>query len=339
MELNKKALEDSKSLLKKNERLLFLTSFGSKLYGTNTPSSDTDYKGLFLPTLEDVLTKEDARHYTFSTGASDSKNTSEDTDVQLWSLGYWLDLLKKGDTNALDLFFAMFSEHQEKFFDEQFENVIKSFVPSDFFDLKSNKAFVGYTMHQAKKYGLKGSSVGLLKDTLSFLKQRVTKEMLENDVRLGTLFQELLKRFEDKSLFFEKEMPQGKMLFVLGKGFDSSLRLSEALERLQTTYDKFGHRAKEAEQNNGVDWKAVSHAFRCLLQMEEMLETGFLQFPLKDAPFLLDVKQKKFTWKELDPKLAQKLAEVDAKANMANSNAKKMAETHRAVLLKMYGLR
>jgi len=35
--------------------VLFKTIFGSQLYGTNTPNSDVDYKGVFLPNLKDVL--------------------------------------------------------------------------------------------------------------------------------------------------------------------------------------------------------------------------------------------------------------------------------------------
>ena len=34
---------------------LFKTVYGSRLYGTNTPTSDTDQKAVYLPELSDVL--------------------------------------------------------------------------------------------------------------------------------------------------------------------------------------------------------------------------------------------------------------------------------------------
>lgn len=39
------------SLLPEDATLLYLTEFGSVLYGTNTPSSDTDLKGIYSPDI------------------------------------------------------------------------------------------------------------------------------------------------------------------------------------------------------------------------------------------------------------------------------------------------
>ena len=39
----------------KHGKLLLLTKSGSQLYGTNTPNSDTDYKGVYLPSKESLI--------------------------------------------------------------------------------------------------------------------------------------------------------------------------------------------------------------------------------------------------------------------------------------------
>lgn len=39
----------------KGHTLLYLTRYGSKLFGTSTPKSDDDYRGIYLPKLDDVL--------------------------------------------------------------------------------------------------------------------------------------------------------------------------------------------------------------------------------------------------------------------------------------------
>ena len=36
-------------------KLILKSEFGSKVYGTTTPDSDTDYKAIALPSREDIL--------------------------------------------------------------------------------------------------------------------------------------------------------------------------------------------------------------------------------------------------------------------------------------------
>ena len=43
------------SLLPEDATLLYLTEFGSVLYGTNTPASGTDLKGIYLPSIKSCI--------------------------------------------------------------------------------------------------------------------------------------------------------------------------------------------------------------------------------------------------------------------------------------------
>ena len=61
---------------------LYLTVFGSHLYGTNTENSDKDYKGIFLPSIKKLMLEESVNNVTLTTGKTDSKNSSEDCNVQ-----------------------------------------------------------------------------------------------------------------------------------------------------------------------------------------------------------------------------------------------------------------
>ena len=45
--------------------------------------------------------------------------------------------------------------------------------------------------------------------------------------------------------------------------------------------------AKKAAKNEGIDWKAVSHAVRCAYQMKSVYEIGDIRFPLKESPTIL----------------------------------------------------
>lgn len=82
-----------------------------------------------------------------------------------------------------------------------------------------------------------------------------------------------------------------------GKRIQESVTVEYAMSIIQGNYDRYGARAKQAEDNDGIDWKAVSHAFRAAEQLEELLTTGDLQFPLKNAQFIKDVKYAKYHYK------------------------------------------
>ena len=73
-------IEKAKELVEPYGKLVFLTVFGSHLYGTNTLTSDTDYKGIFIPHKQDLLKNIASHHISYSTGKSDSKNTKDDID-------------------------------------------------------------------------------------------------------------------------------------------------------------------------------------------------------------------------------------------------------------------
>ena len=61
--------------------------FGSHLYGTDSPSSDRDYKGVFLPSKRDLYLARTPKSLSFNTKTdTTTKNTSTDTDRELYSL-------------------------------------------------------------------------------------------------------------------------------------------------------------------------------------------------------------------------------------------------------------
>src|SRR6056297_3686368 len=84
-------------------KLIYLSEFGSSLYGTNSENSDIDYKGIFLPNKRELLLGKKMKSYTYSSGNDKGKNTKNDVDIQLWSLHYFIELLSKGETGAIDL--------------------------------------------------------------------------------------------------------------------------------------------------------------------------------------------------------------------------------------------
>ena len=86
--------------------ILMKTKFGSHLYGTDTPNSDLDYKGVYLPSPREMFLNKIPKSITKNTSNNQSKNTCKDIDHEIYSLHYFLDLALKGETAALDMLHA-----------------------------------------------------------------------------------------------------------------------------------------------------------------------------------------------------------------------------------------
>lgn len=137
-------------------KLLYLTKSGSHLYGTNTPTSDSDYIGLFIQNPDDVLVGDRVDHIVRSTGDKHGKNTVDDVDMTLWNVVYFLKtLLSRGDTGAMDLFYAIHNKVNvlyNHFSSDYFSEILDTSRPI-FFDPLKAKSFVGYAVSQGTKYG------------------------------------------------------------------------------------------------------------------------------------------------------------------------------------------
>lgn len=108
--IDRRALfEQAQALCRKHgATLLFLTLFGSALYGTVSPGKpDADARGIFLPSPESLALNKAPKSLHFSTGDGSRRNVAGDVDLDLWSAQHWLlKLLPSGDTGALDVLFS-----------------------------------------------------------------------------------------------------------------------------------------------------------------------------------------------------------------------------------------
>src|ERR1700722_12706023 len=80
--------------------------FGSHLYGTATPQSDLDLKGVYLPEARDILLQRVRGTVDLSREKEPGeKNAPGDVDREIHSLQRYLELLAEGQTIALDMLF------------------------------------------------------------------------------------------------------------------------------------------------------------------------------------------------------------------------------------------
>lgn len=271
--------------------------FGSNLYGTNTKSSDIDYKGVFLPPIRDCILNKIPKSISYSSGDDKSKNTKDDIDEEIYSLQYFIKLACEGQTVAIDMIHANDECVVET--SDIWKEIVKN--RSKFYT-NNLSAFIGYARKQAAKYGVKGSRLNTCQEVLFFLKQQ------NKESKLIHLW-DILPTYEHINFMRIDEM---LMYQVCGKKFQSSVKVGYVIPIIEKFVEEYGSRAKLAAENKGVDWKAVSHAIRAAYQVKEIFETNDLIFPLKNADVLLKVKQGQMDYvTEVSPLLEELMDEVE----------------------------
>jgi predicted nucleotidyltransferase len=283
-------------------RIIVKMKFGAHLYGTTTPDSDVDFKGIFLPTKEELLLGRVPKSHNYSTGQDESRNTKNDIDIELYSFNYFIKLACDGQTVAMDMLHAPENMILQK--SKIWEAIVKN---KEKFYTKNLKSFIGYARRQASKYGIKGSRINAVLLVLEILKKE------DPSKKMRAVWNQLPRVEHCHDVAPD---PNGMRQYqVCGKSFQESATIGYAIPILEKFYNDYGHRAKLAAENKNIDWKAVSHALRAAYQTKEILTENTINFPLRTADFLIKVKQGKLDYlTEVGPALETLMEEVESLA-------------------------
>jgi len=303
-------IEKAKKLCRDGRhKLLYLVKFGSHLYGTDTPESDLDIMGVMAPSIQSLVLQDSPKTIQQSSGPEDGKNTKGDYDIVLYAVQYWLTKkVRTMEINAMDLLFSPSYPdaviYINPLIQPLFDNLDKLFDMKDTDDM----AYVRYAHRQTKKYGLKGTTVGIMKRIMAFFDENF------KDIHQATLIRTKLDDYADRIIqvagnidrcHLEKsELKDGvEYVVVAGRKHQTTISMFEFYNRIKRDYDRYGKRAREAEQNKNIDWKACSHALRAIYQMEQFFKEGKVTFPLAQKDFVKEVKAGNHTWKEIEAKI------------------------------------
>ncbi|QJA42624.1 hypothetical protein [Enterobacteria phage vB_EcoM_IME540] len=300
--------------------------FGSHLYGTSTPESDVDFKEIFVPHPRDILLGTAMNHTNLNTNNTASKNTKDDVDHELYSLKYFFKLAADGETVALDML------HTPP------EMVVKSDLPDVWKFIQDNrsrfyttnmKAYLGYVRKQASKYGVKGSRLAALRGVLAIVNQ-IPEQWVDyqedgSTKQRRTRVEDIKHRLPENEFcewVFHNHEKTGPQTFytVLGRKYQTTLSLIELKQSLNKLDAEYGERARKAEANEGIDWKALSHAYRAGYQLLEIYQTGDLVFPLREASIIKLIKAGELPFKEVQELLEDTVDLVEVLAIQAAKN-------------------
>ena len=297
--------------------LIFEAITGSKAYGLDTPTSDTDIRGVY------VVPK--AMFYSLEYPEQVSNETN---DIVYYELRRFIELLLKNNPNIMEILdvpqHCVLLQHEVM-------NVLK---PELFLSKLCEKTFANYAFTQIKKaYGLEKKIVNPVdaerKSVLDFCFVYQSKEavpanaflehnnMLEENVGLTVIphlrdcYNIYHSREYSYSGIVRKEtsndvalssIPKGEapvgMLYFNRDGY--SVYCKKYREYWEWVEKRNDERYKTTmSHGKNYDSKNMMHVFRLLLMAKEIATEKKVNVFRKDREFLLDIKEGKFEYDEL----------------------------------------
>jgi hypothetical protein len=176
---------------------------------------------------------------------------------------------------------------------------------------------VGYCRQQANKYGIKGSRVAAARAALTWLAGLCEENLSHTKLGEFTADVRVMTDSNEHMAIVAIEQGAGTMIDhwdVCGRKLSFTASVKHAHDVMVKLVGEYGHRALQAERQEGVDWKALSHAVRVATQAIELLQTGSVTFPLPNAGHVLAIKTGEIPYREVAEEIELLLVEVEAAA-------------------------
>lgn len=267
-------------------KILMISEYGSKLYKTDTPNSDTDYKGIFIPiNSKDIILHKYPQ--TIDLDTSKDKNTKDDIDFTLYSLEHYFKNLNECQTWALELLFSNSLIHNTREWD-----TLKSLDLVTY----NMKATLAYVKSQYYKYANKSKRY----------------EDIMNILNLGYSNSTLLKEIPEISKYSFRIFKNLKVYTIANLEFTETIKFGQLKKTLNHHLNNLSHRSIEAAQNNGIDWKATHHAIRILTQTKLLLQNGSFSYPLPNNDYLMKIKFGKINFEECSQEFEKLYNEIQS---------------------------
>ena len=280
---------NEKLIAEKNKILEF--KVGSYLYGTNTENSDTDICGIFLPNIEYVLGFKTCEEVDLSVidKLENGKNSSKALDKKYYEFRKFIKLALENNPNILEMCFV--NNKNITFINDIGRNLLRIKHLFPYKGLKQK--FLGYAFSQKHKMVIKKDNYFDFKNYQSYIITKYKNNLSKSLIEL--IFEGNYPYFIKKSL--DK---YGNINFVTvgDVNFMPATTLYKSLNMIEDRLSKVGNR-EELTLKYGYDCKFGSHLIRLMLEGVELLTTGNLEFPLKDANLIKDIKQGKWKLEEI----------------------------------------
>lgn len=312
--------------------LLLEVITGSRAYGTDTPDSDTDLRGVF------VCPRKDFFGLNYTDQVSDEKN-----DETYYEIGRFVDLLAKSNPNIMELLFV--EKECTKFRDPILDQITPELVLSK----ECERTFAGYAISQVRKArGLNKKIVnpmdGPRKGILEFcyavsgqgsvpIDQWLTKRGL-NQENCGLV---KIPHMRDAFGIFYSDDPKQKYRGIVRGDQTTEVNVSSIPKGEESigwmTFNKDGYKkyckeyrqyqewvnnrnesryTNNIEHGKNYDSKNLMHTYRLLDMAEEIANEGRLNVGRPNRDFLMRIRGGEFEYDDLIAMAEEKVVQIEA---------------------------
>jgi len=261
-------------ILPENSKLIFKCVAGSRLYGTNTPESDIDERGVFIPSEEYIL--------GFAKRIEQAENKEEDS-VYI-ELRKFLHLATQNNPNIIEYLYV--PKNMWLHATKEWEKIIEN--KHLFVSTKAKFTFSGYAHSQFKR----------IKNHRGYLLNPPKKKPVPEDFGLT-----------GRSLMSDDDMgayETVKEVVEVVEDLMSLVTKSKAYKNAKREWDSYENWKKNRnperailEEKYGFDVKHAQNLYRLITEGEELLTTGNITFPRPDAEFLLEIRNGKYSYDQM----------------------------------------
>jgi len=299
---------------------------GSRLYGTNTPESDTDIRGVFIAPKE----------YYFGFKIIEQCRSSE-ADTELLEIRKFMMLCANNNPNIIEFLFVPVLIETSPEWNKIIEN------RSSFVSKKVKHTFMGYAFSQLKRIKshrswllnppkkkperkdfdlpedrslISGDQIGAFNEIISnYLEQvgdfhELRDQLIEMNEKHN--YKAIIKNIENLNFNSVKDISglSDNLLYALAKekAYEQACRHFKQYENWKNTRNPA--RAK-LEEKFGYDTKHASHLYRLVSECKDLLQTGNLTFPLPNAEHIKNIKEGHFTYEKVVDDFEKEEKEVE----------------------------
>lgn len=262
---------DYRVLAEKN--IILQARVGSHLFGTDTPDSDLDMEGIFIPPVNVVFGLGRCKEIDLGHFAKDDtgRNTAEAIDYKIREYREFVKLAIQNNPNILNILFV--NESNILSIREAGRRLLDR---AELFPHKKGlERFIGYAMSQMKKMRIKPDNYDKLGIAEKFLGEQEQSEVVSNlDVNKHGM----------------NDLGPGKHIKVGDIFLERGQTVKRSLIKIRGRLARASTRARMWEEF-GFDCKFAANLIQILHEGMELATKGRIDFPLDYAELILEIKR------------------------------------------------
>ncbi|GAF70792.1 unnamed protein product, partial [marine sediment metagenome] len=182
--------------------------------------------------------------------------------------------------------------------------------------------------------------LGVIKDLYNELRQMPPEHLFLTLEEYG--IEGIIKFFGDEQYCYRQKTSNGvkdlDSIVICGKIYLEDITMKDFLRRITESYEKYGERSRQALKNKGLDFKALSHAYRAIIQTKQLLINATIKYPFEgdELKTLMDIKQGLLKWKRIEEIIYHGLDEIEKLQGECQIDSKYDYNFIRENILKIY---